>query len=139
MFGPMPIRIMLEFKLRETAGYDSKVKDILRKLRHGGVTRAIQINSLIDHASQCPYPYIICGDFNDTPYSYNYFSMRRYFKNAFEQAGYGFGFTMNTLLFFLRIDHQFYNDPVKPVLFKVDRSMRISDHFPTRGYYQIRR
>jgi len=71
--------------------YESKVRSLVSKLKNGAGKRATQIYTLLYHTSQCPYPYIICGDFNDTPYSFNYFKLRRYFSNAFEEAGNGFG------------------------------------------------
>lgn len=117
--------------------YDSKVKRLISKLKWGAEKRSNQIEKLINHTNNCPFPYVICGDFNDTPYSYNYFKLKEYFANAFENAGNGFGFSFNSVLFFLRIDHQFYNSKIEAVNYRVDRSMKISDHFPTRGFYRI--
>ncbi len=117
--------------------YESKVRSLISKLKIGAEMRANQIYTLLNHTSNCPYPFIICGDFNDTPYSYNYFKLKRYFFNAFEKAGNGFGFSLNSILFFLRIDHHFYSTGIEAVHFRVDRSMKISDHFPTRGMYRI--
>ena len=118
--------------------YEAKLKRLGSRLKWGAEQRSTQIYKLIEHTAQSPYPYIICGDFNDTPYSYNYFKLKRYFNNTFEEAGNGFGFTFNSLLFFLRIDHQFYSEQIEPLDFHVDRSMKISDHFPTRGIYRIK-
>ncbi len=117
--------------------YKSKLKSLISRLKYGSEIRSSQIDKLIAHANECPYPYIICGDFNETPYSYNYFKLKRHFSNAFEKAGNGFGFTFNSLLFFLRIDHHFYSDEMESIDFRVDRSMKLSDHFPTRGYYRL--
>ena len=44
---------------------------------------------------QCPYPYIISGDFNDTPSSYAVNQMAKGFKNAFREKGTGLGRTYN--------------------------------------------
>lgn len=121
---------------RDPSQYDSKLKSLISRLKRGAQQREAQIDKLIHHSSKSPYPIIICGDFNDTPYSYNYFTLRRYFSNAFEKAGNGFGFTFNSLLFFLRIDHHFYGDGIEALDFRVDRSMKTSDHFPTRGIYK---
>lgn len=115
----------------------SKWRGLISKLRHGSVNRQDEINTLIKHTQTSPYPFIICGDFNETPYGYNYHKLNSHFDNSFEQAGNGFGFTLNSVLFFLRIDHQFYGKGIVAQQFKVDRSMTISDHFPTVGYYKI--
>jgi len=119
--------------------YDSKMKSLISKLKRGAEKRSNQIEKLIYHTNNCPFPYIICGDFNDTPYSYNYFTLKQHFANAFEDAGNGFGFSFNSLLFFLRIDHHFFNGKIEAVNYRVDRSMKISDHFPTRGFYRIQK
>jgi endonuclease/exonuclease/phosphatase family metal-dependent hydrolase len=126
------------YQYKDPDRYPGKVKGLISKLKYGAEARSHQVDRLIAHTNACPYPYIICGDFNETPYSYNYFKLRAQFNNAFEEAGSGFGFTFNSILFFLRIDHQFYNQQVKAAKFRVDRSMKLSDHFPTRGYYRIK-
>ncbi len=122
---------------RGPRNYMAKIKKLFSQLKYGALRRSVQIDKLIAHAQSSPYPFIICGDFNEMPYSYNYFKLKRYFGNAFESAGRGFGFSYNGILFFLRIDHQFYGDGMVPVKYRIDRSMKISDHFPTRGWYRF--
>ena len=125
------------YQYKNTDQYQSKLKALISKLKFGAEKRSIQIEKLIEHTSKCPYPYIICGDFNDTPYSYNYFKLKEFFTNSFEEAGNGFGFTFNSVLFFLRIDHQFFNSDFNVRNFEIDRSIKTSDHFPTRGFYTL--
>jgi endonuclease/exonuclease/phosphatase family metal-dependent hydrolase len=125
------------YEYKNPTNYWGKIKYLIWTLKNAAKVRSDQIEKLLAHVEKCPYPFIICGDFNETPYSYNYFRLRRHFNNAFEEAGHGFGFTFNSVLFFLRIDHQFYGPEVQPMHFHVDRKIRISDHFPTRGYYNF--
>ncbi|MBR9999264.1 MAG: endonuclease/exonuclease/phosphatase family protein [Cyclobacteriaceae bacterium] len=123
---------------RDPDDYDSKMKGLASKLKNGAIRRSDEIDKLLKHTSECPYPLIICGDYNDIPYSYNYFKLRRHFTNAFEEAGHGFGFSFrNRFIFFLRIDHHFIHGKIIPVLYRVDHNMKHSDHFPTRGFYQL--
>ena len=119
--------------------YQSKLKSLVFKLKDGAEKRSSQIDKLIAHTKKCPYPYIIGGDFNETPYSYNYFKLKRHFNNAFEDSGNGFGFSFNSILFFLRIDHQFYDNKIEAINYRVDRNMKISDHFPAKGYYRLKK
>lgn len=115
----------------------NKAKKLISKLRDGGNSRLKEIDLLLEHAAQSPHPVLICGDFNEIPYSFNYFKLKELYSNSFEEAGNGFGFTLNNALFFLRIDHQFYGDKIEAKRYEVDKSMRISDHFPTRGWYSF--
>ncbi|MBL7872757.1 MAG: endonuclease/exonuclease/phosphatase family protein [Cyclobacteriaceae bacterium] len=108
---------------------------IIKKIKYGALKRSDQIKELIAHTRTSPYPYIICGDFNETPYSYAYQQLKKEYENTFEQTGNGFGFTFNDLPYLLRIDHQFHSFDVHAIGHKVNRRMNISDHFPTYGYY----
>jgi len=128
---------LLLYKYKYAENYPGKMKNLISRLKYGAERRSYQIEHLLEHTANSPYPFIICGDFNETPYSYNYFELKRNFLNAFEESGNGYGFSLNSILFFLRIDHQFYSPGIEAVSFRVDRSIRISDHFPTRGVFRI--
>jgi len=125
------------YAYKDPNNYDRKLKRLILKLKNGAIKRSNEIKLLLKHTSGCPYPFIICGDFNDIPYSNNYMKLRRHYINSFEKAGNGFGFSFNHKLFFLRIDHHFVSDGMTPLLYRIDRKMKESDHFPTRGIYQI--
>lgn len=125
----------MNLELNETS--PEEVLPILKRLKSGSIKRSNQLKVLIAHIQSSPYPFILCGDFNETPYSYAYFQLKAQFKNAFEEAGNGFGFTFNEIPYVLRIDHQFYRSDIQAVGYRVNRSMNISDHFPTYGYYVI--
>ncbi len=126
----------MNLELNQVDGLN-KIPYVIKRLKMGSLKRSDQIKILIDHANSSPYPYILCGDFNETPYSYAYCQLKAKFKNAFEKAGNGFGFTFNEVPYLLRIDHQFYRSDIKAVHYYVNRTMNISDHFPTFGYYVI--
>jgi endonuclease/exonuclease/phosphatase family metal-dependent hydrolase len=109
------------------------------KLRKGLATRAVQVDYLIQHILESPYPVVLCGDFNEMPYSYVYQRLSKIMNNAFETAGFGFGFSFNGRLFFLRIDNQFFTRDLKAQRFKTRRDMTHSDHFPLEASYSILR
>lgn len=125
----------MNLELNETS--PEEVLPILKRLKSGSIKRSNQIKVLIAHTQSSPYPFILCGDFNETPYSYVYFKLKAQFKNSFEETGNGFGFTFNEIPYVLRIDHQFYRSDIQAVGYHINRSMNISDHFPTYGYYVI--
>jgi endonuclease/exonuclease/phosphatase family metal-dependent hydrolase len=126
----------MNLELNEEVGF-RKIFQITKKLKRGAVKRATQLNALLGHAQLSPYPLIICGDLNETPYSYTYFQLKKHFKNAFENAGHGLGFTLNEMPYLVRIDHQFHHSKIQALKYEVNRKMNISDHFPTHGYYKI--
>jgi len=126
----------MNLELRENTGL-AKIWYIIKRLKFGAIKRNEQLRELIAHTKSTPYPFIICGDFNETPYTYNYRELKKEYPNTFEETGRGFGFTFNEIPYWLRIDHQFYSNNIKAVGYCVDRTMNISDHFPTYGYYLI--
>jgi endonuclease/exonuclease/phosphatase family metal-dependent hydrolase len=114
-----------------------KVKYVFRQLKSGSVKRSNQLHLLLEHMATSPYPYLVCGDFNETPYGYVYSSMRHNVTNSFEKRGNGFGFTLNQKPYLLRIDHQFFSEGFRLQKYSVDRNVKFSDHFPTYGYYTL--
>ena len=115
-----------------------KYLSIARKLKNGFTTRAQQVNRLLSHVQGSPHPVVVCGDINDIPYSYSYFSLRRHLMNAFEEAGQGFGFSYNGKLFFLRIDNQFFSEALRARRFATYQNVGFSDHFPVKAEYSFR-
>ena len=109
-------------------------KQILEKLKKGAIQRTSQIKALDAHIGNCPYPVIVCGDLNDTPYSYSYQMLRKQLNNSFEKAGNGMGFTYNGKLY-LRIDQQFASPLLKISNFTTHNEIKFSDHFPLEGVY----
>jgi endonuclease/exonuclease/phosphatase (EEP) superfamily protein YafD len=95
-----------------------------------------QINRLIQ---QSQFPVIVVGDLNETPYGWAYGTIRERLKNSFEEAGRGFGFTLNRSPYFVRIDNQFFSDDWNIVRFKTLRNIKYSDHFPLIADYTLKK
>jgi endonuclease/exonuclease/phosphatase (EEP) superfamily protein YafD len=112
--------------------------DVFKRLKTGFVKRSFQIAELEKHIKASPHKVIVCGDFNDIPYSYTYQKMRGLLNNSFEDAGRGFGFTYNGKLFFLRIDNQFYDKRLSVLDFYTHRTVPYSDHFPISAIYSLK-
>lgn len=124
-------------QLNNIDGIKDNYKKTLGRLKRGQVARASQLEVLLEHMENSPYSNILVGDFNDVPYSYNYFTLRSKMKNAFENAGRGFGFTYNKVLFFLRIDNIFYDENLDIQHFKTHREVDYSDHYPISAVFKI--
>ncbi len=104
-------------------------KSILRKLHNAFKTRSKQTRTVINSLEKCPYPCIICGDFNDTPLSYAYHQISKDMKDAFIEAGLGLGNTFSGKLPPIRIDFMLYSPVFRAYDFKV-HSVNHSDHYP---------
>jgi endonuclease/exonuclease/phosphatase family metal-dependent hydrolase len=133
----MSIRTDSLFTIDDYANFKENYLDAVRRLKRGFITRDKQINVLEEHIKASPHKVIVCGDFNDVPYSYTYQKMKGMLNNAFEEAGKGFGFTYNGKLFFLRIDNQFVDEKLRVIDFKTHRNIPYSDHFPITATYTL--
>lgn len=75
------------------------------------------------------YPTILCGDFNDTPGTYTYETLKGNLKDGFQTAGEGFASTYKGMKNLLRIDYIFHSSNLLGVDYKtIDFEM--SDHNP---------
>ena len=115
------------------------IKNIIEKLKVGFIGRDKQLEKLEVYLEKSKYPVIICGDLNDTPYSYSYFKFKRYLHNAFEEKGSGLGFSYDGALSFLRIDHQFFSDGLEISHFTTESDTKFSDHFPVSAGYRLKK
>lgn len=104
-------------------------KNIIQKMREAYVRRSRQADIVAGFIRESPFPVIVCGDFNDTPASYTYFTIKGNLQDAFLQRGFGVGRTFSGLAPTLRIDYIFA-DPA----FRVNSFRKInadlSDHYP---------
>lgn len=123
-------------QLADVDGIKQNYRSTLRKLKNGIQMRATQVQILSEHIRRSPYPVILAGDFNDVPYSYTYFTLKSILRNAFEEAGRGFGFTYNQVLFFLRIDNIFFGEGLEAKAFKTHREVDYSDHYPISAVFK---
>lgn len=124
-------------RLGDMEGIKKNYRSTLGKLKNGIQMRASQVKILSEHINNSPYPVILAGDFNDVPYSYTYFTLKSILLNAFEEAGRGFGFTYNKVLFFLRIDNIFYDKAFDIKQFKTHREVDYSDHYPISAVFKL--
>jgi len=80
-------------------------KSIAKKLGYAFRHRGDQAEEVRAQLEKSPYPGIVCGDFNDVPNSYTYFTIRKDWQDAFLQKGFGIGRTYVHISPTLRIDY----------------------------------
>jgi endonuclease/exonuclease/phosphatase family metal-dependent hydrolase len=82
------------------------------------------------HKADCLYPTIICGDLNNSPFSFVYRSVKGDLNDAFEEAGSGFGTTYSFKYYPARIDYIFVDKKFEVKQFNSFPHFKNSDHFP---------
>lgn len=102
------------------------------KLKIAFEKRSEQVFKVKEHAAKCPYPYLISGDFNDTPTSFAVNQMAKGLKNAFRQKGSGFGRTYNGDFPNYQIDYIMASPQFDIATYKIIEK-KLSDHYPLRS------
>ncbi|WP_020531107.1 endonuclease/exonuclease/phosphatase family protein [Flexithrix dorotheae] len=111
---------------------------LIKAYKRGVVKHNLQLEQLLSFIKNTPYKMILCGDLNETPYSFVYNKLGNDLYNAFENGGSGFGFSYNSsILPFLRIDNQFYDTRIKLIRFDTKMDCKASKHFPIIGIYAL--
>lgn len=83
-----------------------------------------------EHIKGCEYPIIICGDMNNSAFSYVYRGIKGKLKDSFEEAGKGFGETYKFRYYPARIDYIFVDETITVKKFENFPEFINSDHFP---------
>ncbi|MGC4100115.1 endonuclease/exonuclease/phosphatase family protein [Ferruginibacter sp.] len=104
-------------------------KAIISKLKYAYSKRAVQADILHEKIKASPYPVIVCGDFNDVPNSYTYFTVKGNLQDAFLKKGSGMGRTLRFISPTLRIDYIMAD---KKFAIKQYTTFKVpySDHYP---------
>ncbi len=113
------------------------ILDIFHKLSTAFSHRSIQAETIGKHIQNSPYPAIVCGDFNDTPVSYVYKTVRGDLKDSFIESGSGFSGTYNgDKLPSFRIDFIFLDKGFTS--YNHERiKVSYSDHFPIKSTIEL--
>lgn len=99
------------------------------KLKTAFIKRSEQVFKVKEHALACPHPYIIMGDFNDTPTSFAVNTMAKGLKNAFREKGSGIGRTYNGSFPNYQIDYILASPQFDIAGYRIIEK-KLSDHYP---------
>lgn len=112
---------------------DEKTQETYRhiggKFKVALIKRAEQAATLRAHLNQSPYPVIVCGDFNDTPVSFTYRTVRGDLEDSFTESGKGTANTYNGKVPSFRIDYILFSPKFTSYNFEVS-TLNHSDHYP---------
>ena len=89
------------------------------------VNEALKIKK---HINKSPFPVIVCGDFNDTPLSYTYSTLKKGLADSFQESGIGIGNSYVSIPT-LRIDYILHSQKYESYNYK-KLKYKFSDHYP---------
>ena len=114
-------------------GTKTRAKSLMNKmlpcLKFHGV-QADVLAEFVEREMEAGRHVILGGDFNDVPNSYAAATMRSLLTDCFRKSGRGVGYTFNESMMYVRIDHIFCSETLKPVKTWVDKTTIYSDHYP---------
>jgi len=107
-----------------------KSKSLIRRISKAFKQQQEQAGIFEEHKKGCKYPVIICGDMNNSAFSYVYRNIKGKLKDSFEEAGTGFGATYKFKYYPARIDYIFADEMMEVKKFESFSDFQNSDHFP---------
>ncbi|MBK0381522.1 endonuclease/exonuclease/phosphatase family protein [Pedobacter sp. SD-b] len=107
-------------------------KRIVKKLKTAFIKRSNQVKIIKQHMNNCKTPYIVMGDFNDTPASFALTQMNKGLKNAFQEKGRGLAITYNGDFPNFQIDYILASPQFNINSYQIIKKS-LSDHYPIRS------
>lgn len=103
----------LNRKELEAKEAEQAARQVGHTLRQNSGIRAFQADTIAGLIAQSPYPTVVVGDFNDTPMSYVYHTIRGDMKDTFREKGEGYEYTYKPLKGLFRIDYILHSEGIK--------------------------
>lgn len=119
---------------------DEVARNVQLRLAPAFRTREMQSDIIAAHVKQQrdnTHAMILCGDFNDTPLSYTYRTMKGNFIDSYLTTGKGLGITYHENNILLRIDYIMHTQNIKSYNCTVG-SVKYSDHYPIWSYLSLK-
>jgi endonuclease/exonuclease/phosphatase family metal-dependent hydrolase len=123
-------------KVKEMETEITPAKRILRMLKTAFVKRSEQVDIMKAHMKTCETPFLVAGDFNDTPASYAVTQLTNSLNNSFVEKGTGLGRTYNGKFPNFQIDYISATKTIKIINHRIIQA-KLSDHFPVRSDLRI--
>ncbi|MEN9981785.1 MAG: hypothetical protein RIT22_1217 [Bacteroidota bacterium] len=108
----------------------SKSQKLFNRISKAFKQQQQQAELFKEHKKDCEYPLIICGDMNNSAFSYVYRNIKGKLRDSFEEAGKGFGATYKFRYYPARIDYIFADEKMKVKKFESFSDFENSDHYP---------
>lgn len=109
---------------------------LLKRVERTFEMQQSQAELFLKHKAQSPYRMIVCGDFNNTSFSYVYKEIKGDLNDTFKESGNGFGRTYDFKFFPIRIDFIFSDPSFEVKNFKTFDE-HYSDHYPISATFKL--
>lgn len=121
-------------RARDSRKLDEVTQNLESKLGVAFRKRAPQVDMVARYiAEQTTDAVVVCGDFNDSPISYSYKTIKNGLLDAYAETGFGPGITYHENHFWFRIDFIMHSKNLTAYKCTVDK-VKFSDHYPIWSY-----
>lgn len=125
-------------RARDSHKLDEVTQSLENKLGSAFRKRAPQVNMVARYVEeQTTDAVIVCGDFNDSPISYSYKTIKKDLLDSYAETGFGPGITYHENYFWFRIDFIMHSRNLKAYKCTVDK-VKFSDHYPIWTYLHFK-
>lgn len=118
---------------------EEKSKFIFKRISAAFKEQQLQAELIKENVDDCKLPKIICGDMNNSAFSYVYRLIKGDLKDAFEEAGTGFGKSYNFKYYPARIDYFLVEKDFQVKDYKSFETNLNSDHFPLSTRLELKK
>lgn len=109
----------------------------IHKLANAGSIRSHQADVIAEFIERHKGSTILfCGDINDHPLSYTHRKIAENLTDCYRETGFMPGFTHSGRTFMVRIDNIMSSSDLVPYECQVDKSIKLSDHYPIYCYFK---
>ncbi len=115
----------------------SSTRRIGSRLKRAFIKRSMQVKLVKEHTQTCATPYVIAGDFNDTPISYAVNTISAGLVNAFREKGSGLGITYNGAFPNFQIDYILATPDFGVKNYRIINK-KLSDHYAVRADLELK-
>ena len=122
-------KIMKTINEQDYSNIFNKSIGLLEKVKYGFEKRAQQAELIEESIASSPFPVIVCGDFNDSPNSYSYRTIKGDLQDTYVESGSGFGRTYIGEFPSFRIDYIFADTTLVSSNYQTHPE-ELSDHHP---------
>lgn len=109
---------------------EKKSKFIFKRISLAFSEQQQQAELIKENVDKCKLPKIICGDMNNSAFSYVYRVIKGDLMDSFEEAGVGFGKSYNFKYYPARIDYILVENEFEVKQYRSLENFYQSDHFP---------